>query len=196
MQFKPAFGSFPYDSQKVFRLLLNAQAYPGTIQSFDFKGLFLSPPPLDAGAAALLLTLCDYDTGIYLSPSVAKAEAYLSFHTGARISGREDSSFAVYGSLSELGRLSDHSMGSESYPDRSATLVVSGALKGDGPDLIASGPGIKELKLLRGHGLSRAFVEERSLALSCYPLGVDVFLTSPDSVLALPRTTRLELKAG
>jgi alpha-D-ribose 1-methylphosphonate 5-triphosphate synthase subunit PhnH len=191
---RPAFESFPYDSQKVFRLLLNAQAYPARVINFDFQSLFLAPPPMDPAAAAILLTLCDYDTGIFLSPSLKDAGSYLTFHTGAKTASQGDAVFALYRNPGELSSLSDLSKGTESYPDHSATIILAGALSEEGPDLIASGPGIKEPKPFKGRGLSKAFVEERALALMDYPLGVDIFLTCPDSSCALPRTTMLEFK--
>jgi alpha-D-ribose 1-methylphosphonate 5-triphosphate synthase subunit PhnH len=193
-KFSPAFKNFPYDSQKVFRLLLLAMAYPATIIEEDLNHLFVSPPPLEKEAASILLTLCDFDTGIYLSPSLNNVSQYLSFHTGAKIVPIKKASFALFGNIKELTKLEDLNWGTEKYPDHSTTLIIGGSFNGEGPDLHASGPGIKEPKLFTGHGLTTKFIEERELMVQSFPLGVDIFLVGFEKICALPRTTKLDFK--
>ena len=66
---------------------------------------------------------------------------YLRFHTGAPISDRKDAAFAL-GDWEALAPLSDYPLGSDGYPDRSATLIVElPALTAMGARL--TGPGIR-----------------------------------------------------
>ncbi|MDR3155095.1 MAG: phosphonate C-P lyase system protein PhnH [Deltaproteobacteria bacterium] len=191
--FAPGLKSHPYGSQRVFRAALAALASPAEAVEADFAGLFAAPPPLDPAAAALALTLCDQSCGLWLSPSLAHAGRYFAFHAGARPSGLREASFAVAASPAEAPRLSELNPGTECRPELSATLIVCGALDGDGPALSAAGPGIRGPRILSGHGLPPGFVEEWRLARAQYPLGIDVFLTGRGRLLGLPRTTALEL---
>lgn len=193
----PAFRDHPHDSQKVFRLALEAMARPARFLEADFAGLFPAPPPLDPAAAALILTLCDHDTGLYLSPSLAGAAGYFSFHTGARPCHPSEAAFAVAGDLSEAPPLDALGWGDEACPDLGATLVIcclpgGGGAVPPGMALRASGPGLGTPLEFAGHGLTEAFVGERELMRACYPQGVDVFLTGGSLICALPRTTALE----
>ena len=60
-----------------------------------------------------------------ISPALATGAPirnYLRFHTGAPISDRKDAAFAL-GDWEALAPLSDYPLGSDGYPDRSATLI-------------------------------------------------------------------------
>src|SRR5690606_9187527 len=75
------------DAQGCFRAIMNALARPGTLQRID-PGALEPPAPLTPTAAAVALTLFDYDTPIWLDPSLARSAAvaaFLRFHTGAPI---------------------------------------------------------------------------------------------------------------
>src|SRR5262245_1572955 len=83
---QPAFRDAVRESQAVFRLAMGALGSPGRAVALDTP---LTPPvPLLAPAAALLLTLCDFETPVWLDPVLADSSgvpAFLRFHTGARL---------------------------------------------------------------------------------------------------------------
>lgn len=166
-----------------FRSVMEAMARPGTLQ--DITGAE-PPAPLSRAAGAVLLTLCDTDTPVYLADAADcdAVRSWLAFHTGAPLAGPSHCMFAV-GSWEALAPLSAYPVGTSEYPDRSATLIVEcPALQAKGATL--TGPGIKDRATL---SLPEVAAFQANSAL--YPLGLDFILTSGDQVVALPRSTQI-----
>ena len=67
------------------------RAWRGPARSCGSIAGFAPPAPLFAPAAALLLTLCDFETSVWLDPPLARQRRalreFLRFHTGARLVG-------------------------------------------------------------------------------------------------------------
>lgn len=175
-------------SAHVFRNVMGAMARPGTIHTLAGAQ---PPAPLSPAAGAVLLTLCDADTPIYLAGDMAcdAVRAWLAFHTGAPLAGPAQCMFAV-GHWSALAPVSAYPIGSPDYPDRSATLIV------ECPDLVAlgatlRGPGIQGQAALNLPDLA-AFQANRAL----FPLGLDFIFTSGDRMAALPRSTTVSYPDG
>lgn len=171
------------DAAHVFRAALRAMAQPGTVQSITG----VRPPvPLAAAAGALMLTLCDHDTPVWLAPSLDRppVREWMRFHTGAPLADRPQAQFA-FGRWEEIAPLTDFNIGTPEYPDRSATLIVEVDLL-DG-DAQLTGPGIETEARLAVPDI--AAVQANA---GLFPLGLDFFLTSGDRLAALPRTTRVE----
>lgn len=76
-------------SQAIFRRTLEALASPGRSRSLALPSLatFAPPAPLSSAMGALMLTLLDAETSLWLSPAfdTQVLRAWLPFHTGARI---------------------------------------------------------------------------------------------------------------
>jgi len=88
--------------------------------------------------------------------------------------------------------LAEVPVGTYTYPDQSATLVI-GCRLGAGRQLRLTGPGIASAVRLRIDGIPEAFWPLRDHACR-YPLGWDVVLVSGDQVAGLPRTTHAEVE--
>ncbi|MEM6621750.1 MAG: phosphonate C-P lyase system protein PhnH [Pseudomonadota bacterium] len=177
------FQNAPIEAATVFRAALDALARPGKVH--QVAGV-LPPAPLGIAAGALALTLCDFDTGVWLAPSVATDNVlgWLAFHTGARQVDREHADF-VFGGWAEMLPLTDFRIGTPDYPDRSATLIVEVPVLDGGHRL--TGPGI------RNH--ARLPVPDPAAFRAnsqCFPLGWDAILTCGDRMAGLPRTTKVE----
>lgn len=167
-----------------FRAVMEAMARPGTVQ--DIAGA-TPPDALSPAAGAVLLTLCDTETPVYLAGAAdcAAVKEWLAFHTGAPLAGPSHCMFAV-GTWDALAPLSAYPIGTSEYPDRSATLIVeSPGLSAEGATL--TGPGIKDQAALSLPELE-AFQSNRLL----FPLGLDFIFTSGDCLAALPRTTEVQ----
>lgn len=189
---QPAFGDAVRDSQSVFRLAMDAMAAPGKIQSLSDR--FAAPEPLHAPAAALLLTLCDFETRLWLDPPLARAVAvveFLRFHTGARIvASPADADFAVVADAPGMPELAAFPQGAPDYPDRSATLVVQvETLSAAGWKL--EGPGIRDAVRFSAAPLPGGFARQMGRNRSVFPCGVDIFFTTPGKLAALPRSVRV-----
>ena len=78
------FADQALDSARAFRLMLDAMARPGRI--LPMAAMIDAPSPLLPPAATICLTLCDYDTPVWLDetlrlPAVVEAGSILTFLT-------------------------------------------------------------------------------------------------------------------
>lgn len=181
--------------QSTFRAVMEALARPGTPQPIAFPGA--PPAPLTPELAALVLTLCDHDTPIWLDPALAGSAdvgEWIGFHTGAPIEGdlaRVAFALATDGDL--LSALDTFAQGTDEYPDRSTTVLLAVPALAGGAALRARGPGIENDVRVAPQGLPHDFTTEWAENRERFPRGVDLLLTAPGMVLGLPRSTRLEV---
>ncbi|EKF61268.1 carbon-phosphorus lyase complex subunit [Agrobacterium albertimagni AOL15] len=188
-------GGFPdavTDAQSVFRSVMDAMARPGSIGDVDVD---VTPPaPLGIAAGALLLTLCDHDTPIWLTPALTKSAlpGWIGFHTGASLtSTKTDAKFAFVEAGAPVPSLTQFALGTQEYPDRSTTLVVEVAALEGGQSLQLSGPGIRDTAMIAPKGLPETFLRQWTDNRALFPRGVDLVLTAGRRFIALPRTTKI-----
>ena len=118
----PGFADPPLAAQACFRRLLEAMARPGTVVTLDPPP---APPPLAPAAGAVALTLCDADTPVWLDAALAVPAVldWLRFHAGCRIvAAPEEAAFAF--AADPAVPFDRFQVGSDEYPDRSATVVL------------------------------------------------------------------------
>lgn len=184
------FADLQIDSQVSFRKVLNALTRPGTVETVDTEG---TPEGFNIATAAIVLTLVDYDTPIWLSPSLRNQSvaSWLKFHCSVEIT--EDplaASFAVIGDASELPDLELFNPGDAKYPDQSATIIIQLSSLESGEIVQLSGPGIETTSNIAPEGIPENFWAQRAENVSAFQLGLDFFLTADHELLGLPRTTR------
>jgi alpha-D-ribose 1-methylphosphonate 5-triphosphate synthase subunit PhnH len=181
-----------FDSQRAFRMAMEALANPGRIRPI---GRELADAPLPAAAAALILALCDYETPLFLAPSVlarAGLGDYLRFHTDAMLVAEPAvAAFALVDLAHDQLDLLAFAQGTPEYPDRSTTVIAIVASLAEGPAKTLSGPGIARTAELRIAGLPGDFVEQWWANRSAFPLGVDIIFATSDAIVGLPRSTRI-----
>jgi alpha-D-ribose 1-methylphosphonate 5-triphosphate synthase subunit PhnH len=188
----PGFADTTLESHAVFRRALAALSRPGSLQ--ECGEVPVPPTGVQPAASALLLALLDHDCRLWLSPSLTGAAAgYVRFHTGCVLVGdTRQADFALVASPSELPPLGSFELGTDDYPDRSATLVVQvDALIADG-EWRLTGPGIRGESRLRVQGLGADFLAQWRQNAKSFPRGVDLFLVSGTRLCGLPRTTQIE----
>jgi alpha-D-ribose 1-methylphosphonate 5-triphosphate synthase subunit PhnH len=180
-----------FQSQAAFRLVMDAMAQPGHI--VDLGHSVQAPAPLEPAAAAVLATLADYDTLVWFGDNGTDAAAsWLTFHTGTAVTkDPSTASFAVLSKNSPVSGWRTFAMGSLSYPDRSATLLLPVESLCDGTPLTIRGPGIETAATIAPRGLPDGFTETMAINAARFPLGFDLLMTCGSELLALPRTTRL-----
>lgn len=182
--FEGAFADPPRQSQRIFRALLTAMAEPGTAHTVARSAA--APAPMSPAMAAVALTLCDGGTPLFLAEAFRQAPSrWLVFHTGAPLT--EDRGEAAF-ALLDAPDLEGFAIGTDTYPDRSATLVVEVALAG--PSFALRGPGIdgtREFSAALGADFAQRWAHNRAL----FPCGVDLVLTDGERIAALPRTTEV-----
>jgi alpha-D-ribose 1-methylphosphonate 5-triphosphate synthase subunit PhnH len=122
---------------------------------------------------------------------------WLKFHTGAPVI--EDSSichFALIGDPGALPALDRFAFGSNEYPDRSTTLIIQVESLAQGPSFELRGPGIDGTAMVQATIQPLDLFERLEINQTLFPRGIDVVLVAGDSVVAIPRTTRLVAKGG
>lgn len=189
--FEGGFESPVFGAQAAFRAVMDAMARPGTIA--DLGHTVSAPAPLETAAAAFLAALADYDSPVWFEADDAQAAgAWVEFQTGAPvIANPEQAAFAVLSKGSSVGGWSRFSIGTASYPDASATLLLPVESLIGGAELILTGPGIETEARIAPRGLPDGFVAAMQANAALYPLGLDVLLVCGSALSALPRTTCL-----
>jgi alpha-D-ribose 1-methylphosphonate 5-triphosphate synthase subunit PhnH len=187
----PAFDDPALASQAVFRTVMEAIARPGLPR--PLASTLAPPPPLRATAAAVALTLLDYETPFWLDQELASADevaAWLKFHTGApQTADSAQAAFAfVAGAMPAFDAFSP---GSLEYPDCSTTLVVQVKSFNQGDALLLSGPGIAGPRRFSAQPLPPDFRARLVANREMFPRGVDLILLSETEVAALPRSVRV-----
>ncbi|MDP9836445.1 alpha-D-ribose 1-methylphosphonate 5-triphosphate synthase subunit PhnH [Neorhizobium huautlense] len=191
--FEGGFANPVMDSQGVFRRVMNALGEPGTVA--DLSGFVTPPAPLSQAAAAILLTLADYDTPVWFEKPENNDDAigWMSFHTGApRTADVFRAAFAVLEKMSPVEAWAKFPIGTSDYPDRSATLILPVESLAGGEPLRLTGPGIETEKVITPLGLPQGFEAFMTENRAAYPLGLDVLLVCGGEAIGLPRTTRIE----
>lgn len=183
-------------SQAVFRAVLQALSQPGQPVRVDHDAQV--PEAGHSASAAALLALLDSDCTLWLSPRLAASNAgmWLRFHTGCQLVDAPQQARYVWVAAGDaLPPLHTLLLGSDAYPDQSATCV----LDVDGMEVDAtaqnawclSGPGIRDVQPLRVQGLPDDFERQWAGNQAAFPRGVDVLLATATHLAGLPRTTRI-----
>src|ERR1700676_3180369 len=185
-------------AQSTFRSVMDAMARPGSVARI--VATTGAPAVMMRGSAAIALTLFDHDTPIWLDRKMSETsdvKKWLKFHAGAPVI--EDSSichFALIGDPGALPALDRFAFGSNEYPDRSTTLIIQVESLAQGPSFELRGPGIDGTAMVQATIQPLDLFERLEINQTLFPRGIDVVLVAGDSVVAIPRTTRLVAKGG
>lgn len=183
-----------FDSQRIFRTVMDAMARPGILHEIDNERL-APPTPLSATLAGIVMTLCDYDTPLWLDTTLSKSSdviSYLKFHTGAPIVDLpKDAAFAVVSSPQTMIPPGNFNTGSPEYPDRSTTLIIGTESLSNRTGVYLTGPGIKQQQSFGVRSLPEYFWPEMIANHALFPLGIDVVFAGEQQIAALPRSTSI-----
>jgi len=182
----------PLDSQRIFRALLQAFSHPGRI--VDLPLAPEAPAPLWRSSAAVALTLLDYETPLWLdgAADVDPVRDFLRFHCGSPlVTVPRAARFAIIAAPLSMPGLTDFDQGEAAYPDRSTTLILQ-VPRFAGQSVLLSGPGIESFTDVAVDGLPADFWRQWRGNHEGFPQGVDVILTGPAAVVALPRSIKAE----
>ena len=188
----PAFADPTRESQAVFRKVMDAIARPGTIQDVAFAPD--APAGLHRAAGALALTRFDFETPVWLDPTLrgGAAEDWLRFHCGCPLTtDPQAAAFAVVTDPVKMPPLTAYNPGDAKYPDCSTTLIVQLPGLEGGEAVTLTGPGIKDSATLAPSGLPGDFWEQVQANHARFQFGVDLIFVSGDRLVGLPRSTRI-----
>lgn len=194
----PGFADKVLSAQSTFRSVMDAMARPGTVQRIvPMAG---TPATMMRGTAAIALTLFDHDTPLWLDARMSESSEvlkWLKFHTGAPVV--QDSSIASFALISDGGTLPslEHfALGTTEYPDRSTTVIIQVDSLDSGRSFELQGPGIDGVATLQALIKPFDLFERLRCNETLFPRGIDVVLVADDSVVAIPRTTRIVSKGS
>jgi|LGVE01.1.fsa_nt_gb alpha-D-ribose 1-methylphosphonate 5-triphosphate synthase subunit PhnH len=186
----PAFDVI-FDSQRIFRSLLDAMANPGriiTLPEIDIK-----PPAANRYPLLLFMTLLDHEVSFcVMGGAQTQITGYLKTNTGSKESRLENSDFILVCGGSSHGLIRGARVGTLEYPDESATVIYdAGSIGYDGGDVLfeLSGPGIADKRMIGTSGIEQNEIED-VLAMRDYPLGLDlIFSDKAGRIVCIPRST-------
>ena len=174
-------------AQQCFRAVLDAMARPGCIGTV---GGVAPPAPLCVASAAVLLTLTDHETPLWLDPAAAAARHWIAFHCGApEANGTGNANFALALGMPDLAHFP---AGTHEGPETSATVIVQLPSLTGGVALRLRGPGIETSRLLAPVGLPPDFPAFWRRNRGLFPAGIDLILCAGADLAALPRTVQVE----
>ena len=192
-----AFADPVHASQHTFRAVMDALARPGTIISL--AATVTAPSPLHPAAAAVALTLLDFETPVWLDHALSATRDiadWIRFHTGAPITpDPRAAAFAFVADGAGAPDLEAFSLGTPEYPDRSTTLVLQ-VKQFSGESLTLAGPGIAGTQTFAAGPLPKNFRQQLIANRALFPRGVDVILATDDAIAALPRSVRVTTDRG
>ncbi len=187
----PGFADPVFESQAVFRAILNALARPGLVT--DLPAAIYPPIPHFEAQAAIALTMLDFETPVFVDPALGSAnlQNWLRFHCGCPIAAAPTEAAFAFVDAAAMPALTDFSAGDPKYPDQSTTIVIGCTALTGGAEHWLTGPGIATPVAVAPTGLRAEFWDELRANHDAFPLGVDVILASGGSIIGLPRTVHL-----
>lgn len=176
------FANAPIDAAHAFRAVMNVTARPGVIEAVQGA---TPPAPLSIAAGVVVLTLCDPETPIFLTPNydTPAVRDWIAFHTGAPICAPANAAFAL-GEWDQMP-VGEFPLGTSEYPDRSTTLIV------ELPELSTNGATLRGPGIEHTATLSLPEIETFRTNALHFPRGLDFLFTCDDRLAGLPRTTKV-----
>lgn len=178
------------DAQRAFRRILKAMSEPGVMVSLP---LVQGWGALSPAATAVLLTLVDQESPLWIDPQVDNPilRSNLRFHTGAPMSESRDAPFALSHAASSPCPAA-FAAGDNLAPEKSTTLIIEVPSLNGGLTLRLSGPGLRETRAIAPQ-LPESVLDYLRNRPHPFPQGVDLIFTCGEAMMALPRTTRVEV---
>ena len=197
------FANSFHTSQSVFRTALKALSYPGRVLKLEHDAAI--PDQTNPAIGALLLALLDSETSLWCSnqSEINLAADWLQFHTDCAIlKTPEEVDFLWVKNICDLPSLNNFKLGTDQYPDKSATCILEVPnLKEKSPlSYELKGPGIHFKEILEIKGWEQKdyqdFLTFWNQNNQLFPCGIDVFLSDGKYIVGLPRTTHLAYPEG
>ncbi|RKF21432.1 phosphonate C-P lyase system protein PhnH [Alginatibacterium sediminis] len=199
MTIQSGFSQPVLDSQACFRQVLAALSEPGSVNTL---GLHIGFEPLAASVCQIVLSLCDNHTQLFVDPSsLMESQSTLDnvienikFHTDTKISDKSRADFVITSASSPFVA-EDYKSGTEMYPEDSATILLETNSFEGGTLLQLSGPGIEHTRQVRLGHIHSSLLDALIQPAYKYPLGQDFIFCCGEQIVAISRTTKVEISA-
>ncbi|PXB01508.1 phosphonate C-P lyase system protein PhnH [Pectobacterium carotovorum] len=192
MSIQASFAQPVADAQCAFRRILKAVSEPGVTVTLPLQQGWgrLSP-----ASTAVMLTLVDRDTPLWLDDALddESLRSNLRFHTGAILTRDESATFALlHVSSTTAIALSRFSAGDVMSPEKSTTVIIEVSGLTGGTPLRLSGPGLETSRVVEPQ-LPPDMLRYLCHRPDPFPQGIDLMFTCANALMALPRTTHVEV---
>ena len=180
-------------SQCVFRSIMTAMSHPGRIERIPVSDPSSSLPGCMGDVA---LALCDFETPIWLDHALNSLPVidWFRFRTGApMVDEPSQASFGFVADAAQIPSLDRLALGTDAYPDRSTTLIVTVNRLSNDSGVKLLGPGVSGVTRLDIGDVRASLFAERSALRELFPRGADLVFVCDDLIAALPRTTMVEI---
>ncbi|CNH80497.1 carbon-phosphorus lyase complex subunit [Yersinia thracica] len=180
------------DAQHAFRRILKALSEPGVLISLPHSRGW---SPLNPATTSILLTLADQETPLYLAPALNSdaVQQNVRFHCGAPLTASINAaSFALFDHEITEDLLANCPAGNELSPEHSTTVILQVANLHHGVPLRLRGPGIEHYRRVAPQ-LPSAVLNDLLNRPAAFPAGIDFLLTCGENLMAIPRTTHVEV---
>ncbi len=191
-----------FDSQAVFRALLDSLSRPGTISMIAPRPYGSLPGGLLPPALSILKTLCDHHVSFSLGSAGAKPEwvSYLEMNLSTPFRRVDEADYVLFDGEEFDADFLRLNPGSLEFPERSGdrsslrpAAFRPGRARARTPRADPRGPGVKGRARLSVDGLDARYIEERANANRFYPMGIDLLLVDAEGrVAGVPRTSAVE----
>ena len=186
-----------FDSQKLFRLILEAMSNPlRTVDITEFKEKFSGE---NGGVLALAFTLLDNETSFSTCENRALSEEIISL-TLAKRETAENADFIFVTEISDLEDVINNAKcGTLADPHKSATVIVK-LLANERKNITFAGPGINGSVTAEVDGDVERALELRDGRFFEYPEGLDFIFIAENgkncNLFAIPRLVNIRKEAG
>lgn len=184
-----------FDAQTHFRLLMDSMARPGKLNVLN--GVAIDPPhSLNRASALIGLALLNADVSYYAAENADAVADYFGTNTASRPAAASVADFLFLPGQHQSGALVDAKVGTLSYPETNAFVIIDVATIGTEPDpaslpLTLRGPGVNGEKTVFVRGLNPDLLLTIREKNAEYPLGLDAILTdASDRILCIPRSNQ------
>lgn len=178
------------DAQYAFRRILKAMSEPGAMVSLPMQHGWGTISP---AATAILLTLVDRETPLWLDAALHDEILLdnLRFHTGAALTENSDAPFALLHARSDIDP-HRFAPGDNLTPEKSTTVIIEVPALNGGLTLRLRGPGLMETRAIAPQ-LPESLLQALRQRQQCFPQGIDLIFTCGETMMAIPRTTHVEV---
>lgn len=183
-----------FDTQQVFRVIMDSMARPGKINRIPISAK-ATPEGLSPCVAAICMTLLDSETGFYAGKEAW--QEYLRVNTGSVMKPAAEADFVIIDGRETGFDPVCLRRGTLLFPDLGATLIISvediETPAGEGLNIRMTGPGIPDFRVIRVKGLDPFYLKKIASLNEEYPLGVDTIMVDQSgSLVCMSRSTHFE----
>ncbi len=180
------------DAQHAFRRILKALSEPGVVVSLPHSSGW---QPLNPATTSILLTLVDQETPLYLDEPLNSdaVQQNIRFHCGAMLTTSiKKSLFSLFNNEIKEEILINCPAGNELSPEHSTTVILQATSLHLGVPLRLRGPGIEHHRTVAPQ-LPSTVLNYLLNRPATFPAGLDFLLTCGENLMAIPRTTHVEV---